>query len=277
MEVIQWYPGHMAKAMRLMEECLPMVDGVIIVLDARCPFACINRKHEKMFANKSVLYVLNKADLVSRADVLRLTETFVKERKNVIAIDAKSKKDIASLYSKIFDVLKDKVERNKAKGYFKPVRAMVAGIPNTGKSTIINSLVGGKKAQTGDKAGVTRSNQWVKLSELELLDTPGTMPPSFEDQDMAKHLAYIGSINDEIIDKSDLCLELISELMQKYPTELMERYKLNSLKETPIEVYEDICLKRGFLIKRGEYDYERCAKAVIEDLRSGRIGKISFE
>ena len=277
MEVIQWYPGHMAKAMRLMEECLPMVDGVIIVLDARCPFACINRKHEKMFANKSVLYVLNKADLVSRADILRLTEAFVKEKKNVIAIDAKSKKDIASLYSKIFDVLKDKVERNKAKGYFKPVRAMVAGIPNTGKSTIINSLVGGKKAQTGDKAGVTRSNQWVKLSELELLDTPGTMPPSFEDQDMAKHLAYIGSINDEIIDKSDLCLELISELIKKYPNELMERYKLTELKEMPIDVYEDICAKRGFLVKRGEYDYERCAKAVIEDLRSGRIGKIAFE
>ena len=277
MEVIQWYPGHMAKAMRLMEECLPMVDGVIIVLDARCPFACINRKHEKMFANKSVLYVLNKADLISRADVLRLTEMFVKEKKNVIAIDAKSKRDIASLYSKIFEVLKDKVERNKAKGYFKPVRAMVAGIPNTGKSTIINSLVGGKKAQTGDKAGVTRSNQWVKLAELELLDTPGTMPPSFEDQGMAKHLAYIGSINDEIIDKSDLCLELISELKEKYPNELMERYKLTELKEMPIDVYEDICQKRGFLVKRGEYDYERCAKAVIEDLRSGKIGKISFE
>ena len=277
MEVIQWYPGHMAKAMRLMEECLPMVDGVIIVLDARCPFACINRKHEKMFANKSVLYVLNKADLISRADVLRLTEMFVREKKNVIAIDAKSKRDIASLYSKIFEVLKDKVERNKAKGYFKPVRAMVAGIPNTGKSTIINSLVGGKKAQTGDKAGVTRSNQWVKLAELELLDTPGTMPPSFEDQGMAKHLAYIGSINDEIIDKSDLCLELISELKEKYPNELMERYKLTELKEMPIDVYEDICQKRGFLVKRGEYDYERCAKAVIEDLRSGKIGKISFE
>ena len=267
----------MAKAMRLMEECLPMVDGVIIVLDARCPFACINRKHEKMFANKSVLYVLNKADLISRADVLRLTEMFVKEKKNVIAIDAKSKRDIASLYSKIFEVLKDKVERNKAKGYFKPVRAMVAGIPNTGKSTIINSLVGGKKAQTGDKAGVTRSNQWVKLAELELLDTPGTMPPSFEDQGMAKHLAYIGSINDEIIDKSDLCLELIAELKEKYPNELMERYKLTELKEMPIDVYEDICQKRGFLVKRGEYDYERCAKAVIEDLRSGKIGKISFE
>ena len=277
MEVIQWYPGHMAKAMRLMEDALPMVDGVVIVLDARCPYACINKKHEKLFANKAVLYVLNKADLISRADVLRLTEEFVKDKKAVIAVDAKAPRDIASLYAKIFELLKEKVERNKARGYFKPIRVMIAGIPNTGKSTIINSLVGGKKAQTGDKAGVTRSNQWVKLKELELLDTPGTMPPSFDNQDLAKHLAYIGSINDEIIDRSDLCLELISELMAKYPELLMERYKLTTIDATPLEVYENICKNRGFLLKRGEYDYERCAKAVIEDLRSGKIGKIAFE
>lgn len=277
MEVIQWYPGHMAKAMRLMEDALPMVDGVVIVLDARCPYACINKKHEKLFANKAVLYVLNKADLITRADVLRLTEEFVKEKRAVVAIDAKSPKDTATLYAKIFDLLKDKVERNKARGYFKPIRVMIAGIPNTGKSTIINSLVGGKKAQTGDKAGVTRSNQWVKLKELELLDTPGTMPPSFDNQDLAKHLAYIGSINDEIIDRSDLCLELIAELVEKYPDQLKERYKLETLDGTPLEVYENICKNRGFLLKRGEYDYERCAKAVIEDLRSGKIGKIAFE
>ena len=260
-----------------MEESLPMVDGVVIVLDARCPYACINAKHEKLFANKSVLYILNKADLISRSDALRLTEEFVKAKKEVIAVDAKSPRDISALYAKIFSVLKDKVERNKARGYFKPIRVMIAGIPNTGKSTIINALVGGKKAQTGDKAGVTRSNQWVKLKELELLDTPGTMPPSFEDQSLAKHLAYIGSVNDEIFDMSDLCLELLGELKEKYPKELAERYKLASLKETPLEVYEDICKNRGFLIKRGEYDYERCAKAVIEDLRSGKIGKICFE
>jgi ribosome biogenesis GTPase A len=277
MDTIQWFPGHMAKAMRKMEECLPMVDGVILILDARCPNACINEKLVKLFSNKPILYVLNKHDLADPVGVKKVLEGFVKEKRQVITIDAKSKKDISNLYAKIFDLLKEKVERNKAKGYFKPVRIMVAGIPNTGKSTIINALVGGKKAQVGDKAGVTRSNQWVKLNELELLDTPGTMPPSFEDQVKAKHLAYVGCINDAIMDLSDLCLELIAELAVLYPNNLKERYHLDDLDKTPIELYEDICKKRGFLIKGGDFDYERCATAVIDDLRSGKLGRIIFE
>jgi ribosome biogenesis GTPase A len=277
MDTIQWFPGHMAKAMRKMEECLPMVDGVILILDARCPNACINEKLVKLFSNKPILYVLNKHDLADPVGVKKVLEGFVKEKRQVITIDAKSKKDISNLYAKIFDLLKEKVERNKAKGYFKPVRIMVAGIPNTGKSTIINALVGGKKAQVGDKAGVTRSNQWVKLNELELLDTPGTMPPSFEDQVKAKHLAYVGCINDAIMDLSDLCLELIAELAILYPNNLKERYHLDDLDKTPIELYEDICKKRGFLIKGGDFDYERCATAVIDDLRSGKLGRIIFE
>jgi ribosome biogenesis GTPase A len=277
MDTIQWFPGHMAKAMRKMEECLPMVDGVILILDARCPNACINEKLVKLFSNKPILYVLNKHDLSDPVGVKKVLEGFVKEKRQVITIDAKSKKDISNLYAKIFDLLKEKVERNKAKGYFKPVRIMVAGIPNTGKSTIINALVGGKKAQVGDKAGVTRSNQWVKLNELELLDTPGTMPPSFEDQVKAKHLAYVGCINDAIMDLSDLCLELIAELAVLYPNNLKERYHLDDLDKTPIELYEDICKKRGFLIKGGDFDYERCATAVIDDLRSGKLGRIIFE
>ncbi|MBO5286418.1 MAG: ribosome biogenesis GTPase YlqF [Clostridia bacterium] len=277
MDTIQWFPGHMAKAMRKMEEALPMVDGVILILDARCPNACINDKLVKMFSFKPVLYVLNKADLADPVGLKRVTESFVKDKKQVVCIDAKSKKDISGLYGKIFELLKEKVERNKAKGYFKPVRIMVAGIPNTGKSTIINALVGGKKAQVGDKAGVTRSNQWVKLNELELLDTPGTMPPSFEDQVKAKHLAYVGCINDAIMDLSDLCLELIAELTLLYPDRLKERYRLTDLDKTPIEIYEDICQKRGFLIKGGDFDYERCATAVIDDLRSGKLGRVIFE
>lgn len=277
MDTIQWFPGHMAKAMRKMEESLPMVDGVILILDARCPNACINEKLVKLFSNKPILYVLNKYDLADPVGVKKVLEGFVKEKRQVITIDAKSKKDISNLYAKIFDLLKEKVERNKAKGYFKPVRIMVAGIPNTGKSTIINALVGGKKAQVGDKAGVTRSNQWVKLNELELLDTPGTMPPSFDDQIKAKHLAYVGCINDAIMDLSDLCLELIAELVELYPNNLKERYNLTDLDKMPIEIYEDICKKRGFLVKGGDFDYERCATAVIDDLRSGKLGRIIFE
>ncbi|MBO7187019.1 MAG: ribosome biogenesis GTPase YlqF [Clostridia bacterium] len=277
MDNIQWYPGHMAKAMRLMKEALSQVDGVIMVLDARCPFACMNEKLNEMFANKSVLFVLNKADLIERKDLNAYIEKFVKLGKNVIALNAKNKGDVASLYSRIFEVLKDKVERNANRGYFKPVRVMVAGIPNTGKSTIINALSGAKKAQVGDKAGVTRSNQWIKLDKIELLDTPGTTPPSFENQEMARHLAYIGSINDEIMDLTELCLCFLEEMNEKYPEKLKERYKLSGSSETPLEIYEEICKNRGFLVKKGEYDYERCAKAVIDDLRSQKIGKIAFE
>ena len=258
MDVIQWYPGHMAKAMRKMEESVKLVDGGCIVLDARCPYACENRKIEKLFGTKPILFVLNKADLV-------------------IAIDSRSKRDIKALYDKIFSILKEKIEANRQKGYFRPVRIMVAGIPNTGKSTIINALAGGKKAQVGDKAGVTRSNQWIKLEELELLDTPGTMPPSFSDQQAALRLAFIGSVNDEILDSADLCFELIKFLAEKYPENLKERYKLDNLSEAPLENFEAICKARGYIKKGAVYDYDRCAKAVIDDLRSGKLGKIVFE
>lgn len=277
MDVIQWYPGHMAKAMRKMEESVKLVDGGCIVLDARCPYACENRKIEKLFGTKPILFVLNKADLVDKNDLTRLTAEYIKNKRNVIAIDSRSKRDIKALYDKIFSILKEKIEANRQKGYFRPVRIMVAGIPNTGKSTIINALAGGKKAQVGDKAGVTRSNQWIKLEELELLDTPGTMPPSFSDQQSALRLAFIGSVNDEILDSADLCFELIKFLAEKYHENLKERYKLDNLSEAPLENFEAICKARGYIKKGAEYDYDRCAKAVIDDLRSGKLGKIVFE
>lgn len=277
MERIQWYPGHMAKAMRLMKDALVNCDGVIVVLDARCPRACLNPKHSELFKDKPILYVFNKADLVSRSELNAVSETFVEDGKAVAFCDAHAKKDVAGLYDKIFSLLKDKVAKNKEKGLHRPLRVMVAGIPNTGKSTIINALVGGKKAETGDKAGVTRSNQWVKMGELELLDTPGTMPPAFENQDDARHLAYCGSVNDDILDKADLALELIGELAKKYPEMLKERYRLTSVDKTPLELYEEICAHRGFLLRGGEYDYERGANAVLGDFRSGKIGKVMFE
>lgn len=277
MDVIQWYPGHMAKAMRKMEESVKLVDGGCIVLDARCPFACENRKIAKLFGNKPVLYVLNKADLVDKDDLNRLTAEYVKQKRPVIAIDSRSKRDVKALYDKIFSLFQEKIEANKLKGYFRPMRIMVSGIPNTGKSTIINALVGGKKAQVGDKAGVTRSNQWIKLNELELLDTPGTMPPSFSDQEAAMRLAFIGSVNDEILDSADLCFELIKFMIEKYPKNFQERYKLSELAETPLENFENVCKARGYIKKGAEYDYERCAKAVIDDLRSGKLGKVCFE
>ena len=277
MKHLQWFPGHMTAAMRMMEENLKSVDGVMLVLDARAPRASLNPKLDKLFANKKVLYVLNKCDLIESADVKRTVSEFSADGKEIIAVSAMDKRAVDLLYSRIFSLLKDKLERNKLKGVFKPIRIMVAGIPNTGKSTIINSLCGGKKAVTGNKAGVTKGKQWVRLRELELLDTPGTMPPAFDNQTLAKHLAYIGSMNDANIDFNDLAFELLSELKVKYPELLKSKYDIDDLDVPTLELYEKICTRRGFLRKGGEYDYERCATAIIDDFRKGRIGKIILE
>ena len=187
------------------------------------------------------------------------------------------KRAVDTLYEKLFSLLKDKLERNKLKGVFKPIRIMVAGIPNTGKSTIINALCGGKKAVTGDKAGVTKGKQWVRLRELELLDTPGTMPPAFENQTLAKHLAYIGSMNDANIDFVDLAFEFLKEIKETYPQLITAKYGIEDCSVGPLELFNAICVRRGFLRRGGEYDYERCATAVIDDFRKGRIGKIILD
>lgn len=277
MQHLQWFPGHMTKAVRMMEDNLKAVDGVMLVLDARAPRASLNVKLEKMFANKKVLYVLNKCDLIDKNDAIRTVKEFIEDGRETVAVSAMDKKAVDLLYSKIFSMLKDKLERNKLKGVFKPIRIMVAGIPNTGKSTIINALCGGKKTVTGNKAGVTKGKQWVRLRELELLDTPGTMPPAFEDQTLAKHLAYIGSMNDANIDFNDLAYELIAELKEKYPEELKAKYSIDDLDVSTLDIFNAICVRRGFLMRGNEYDYDRCSVAVIDDFRKGRIGKIILD
>lgn len=267
----------MTAAMRMMEDNLKAVDGVMIVLDSRAPRASLNKKLDKLFLNKKVLYVLNKTDLVEPNDVKRTINEFTAEGKQVIALSAMDKRAVDLLYNKIFSLLKEKLERNKLKGVFKPIRIMVAGIPNTGKSTIINALCGGKKAVTGDKAGVTKGKQWVRLRELELLDTPGTMPPAFDNQTLAKHLAYIGSMNDANIDFNDLAYELLAELKEKYPHLLKAKYDIENVDIPALDLFNAICVRRGFLRRGGEYDYDRCSVAVIDDFRKGRIGKIILD
>ena len=277
MQHLQWFPGHMTAAMRMMEENLKAVDGVILILDARAPRASLNLKLEKLFANKNVLFVLNKCDLIEPADAKRTVKEFNQEGRTTVAISALDKRAINLLYDSIFKMLAEKLERNKLKGVFKPLRIMVAGIPNTGKSTIINALCGGKKAVTGNKAGVTRGKQWVRIRELELLDTPGTMPPAFENQTYAKHLAYIGSMNDANIDFADLAFEFLKEMKDKYPELLKSKYGIENLEQETIEIYNAICVRRGFLRRGGEYDYDRLAIALIDDFRKGRIGKIILD
>ena len=277
MQHLQWFPGHMTAAMRMMEENLKAVDGAMVVLDARAPRASLNSKLNKLFENKKVLYVLNKTDLVEPSDVKRTISEFAKEGRETIAISAMDKRAIDLLYDKVFSLLKEKVERYKLKGIFKPIRVMVVGIPNTGKSTIINALCGGKKAITGNKAGVTKGKQWIRLRELELLDTPGTMPPAFDNQTLAKHLAYVGSMNDANIDFNDLAYEFLKEMKERYPALLKKKYDIENLDVDTIELFNAICVRRGFLRRGGEYDYERCATAIIDDFRKGRIGKIILD
>ena len=277
MQHLQWFPGHMTAAMRMMEDNLKAVDGVLVVLDARAPKASVNSKLDKLFSTKKVLYVLNKCDLIEKKDADRTIRAFEAQGKTAVCVSAMDKRAVDLLYDKIFSLLKEKLERNKEKGVFKPVRIMVAGIPNTGKSTIINALTGGKKAVTGNKAGVTKGKQWVRLRELELLDTPGTMPPAFDNQTLAKHLAYIGCMNDANIDMGDLCFEFLSEMKEKYPLLLKEKYGIENAAIPTIEMMDAICVRRGFLMRGGDYDYDRCSQAVIDDFRKGRLGKICLE
>ena len=276
MQTIQWFPGHMTKALRMMEENVKLCDGFIYVLDARAAFACLNFKLQKLFNNKPTLYVLNKADTISQADLNKISAHFKTQCKFVLPTVGTTQKDGKAVYNAIIDMFKEKLEAKKAKGITKTLRVMVCGIPNTGKSTIINSLAGKKQAATGNKAGVTKGKQWIKLERIELLDTPGTMPPSFENQTYAHHLAYIGSINDAILDMEGLLLDFLEELSFVAPEAISNRYGVE-IKEKPLDTYEAICAARGFMLKGGEYDYERCAKAVFDDFRKQRLGKICLE
>lgn len=276
-EHIQWFPGHMTKAMRMMEENIKLCDGVIFVLDARAPFACRNEILESKLNNRPFLYVLNKCDLISDKDRDIIIEKFKGEGKNIVSSVATVTGGTRTIYKAFKEILADKIERNKAKGINKTLRAMVAGVPNTGKSTVINALCGKKVALTGDKAGVTRGKQWVKLDGFELLDTPGTMPPSIKNNEFGKHLAYIGGLNDSLFDFDELCLSLIGDLMENGKKILFDKYGIADEDKSPLEVYEEIAKKRGCLLKGGAPDYERCGKLIIDDFRKGRIGKICLE
>ena len=275
MKHIQWFPGHMTKAMRMMEENVPLVDGVLCILDARAPAATFNKNLKKLFGAKPVLYLLNKCDLADEAK----TDAFVAEiAKSAFALKctATAQGAASKIAAKLPELLKEKFARDAAKGMTRPPRLMVAGIPNTGKSTVINALSGAKRAVTGDKAGVTRGKQWIRCEGFELLDTPGTMPPSFENQALARHLAYIGSINDDILDMDELALELLGEIAQTYPQYLTARYNITDF-SAPLAMYEQVCRARGFLLLGGAFDYERGGKAVVDDFRKGRLGRITLE
>lgn len=272
MKKIQWFPGHMAKAMREMRENLALVDGVVFVLDARCPASTFNGELKRLAGNKPVLYVLNKCDLADGKTELLLNAMRAQGAKalKLNAVNAGSRRDIAGA---IEGLVSEKRQRALEKGQTKTFRFMVAGVPNTGKSTIINLLAGAKRAETGNKAGVTRGRQWIRLNGFELMDTPGTMPPDCENQTFAARLAYVGCINDDILDLDDIALMLLGELYEKYPARLFERYGI----ENSEGMLDIVCRKRGFLSRGSECDYDRAVRAVIDDYRKGRLGKTTLD
>ncbi len=276
MKNIQWFPGHMTKAMRDMEAKRDLCDGVICVLDARAPIATVNKNLKKIFGEKPILYVLNKADLADPNKVDGFIKLFEKGGRYAVKCDSTNISTKRVLLSKLNAITEEKRARAQAKGLNRTFRFMVAGIPNTGKSTIVNLLSGQKRAKTGDKAGVTRDVRWLKCGAFDLLDTPGTMPPAFDSQYHARHLAYIGSINDDILDMDDVALELLGELAASYPQCLTDRYGITEFDEK-LAMYETVCKRRGFLFRGGEFDYERGAKAIIDDFRKGRIGRVCLE
>ena len=274
-KVIQWFPGHMTKAMREMEEKRDLCDGVICVLDARAPVATLNKNLRKIFGGKPILYILNKSDLADeKADgFLRLIEKGGQQCVKINAADGNSRH---ILIRKLTQMTEEKRARAEEKGVNRTFRFMVAGIPNTGKSTIVNLMSGQKKAKTGDKAGITRGVSWIRLGAFDLLDTPGTMPPSFDNQTLARHLAYIGSINDDILDIGDVAFELLGELAEKYPEYLTARYGIEDFSDK-LSMYETLCKRRGFILRGGEFDYERGARALLDDFRKGRLGRVCLE
>ena len=281
MRNLQWFPGHMTKAMRMMEENSAVCDGIIYVLDARCPASSFNPALKKTFGNKPVLYVLNKGDLADgRADAfVKLIKESGSKCVRINAVDSRSRR---ALYEALISTVEEKRRKNEQKGYNQTFRFMVCGVPNTGKSTVINLLAGNARAQTGNKAGVTRGKQWIRLDGFELLDTPGTTPPSFVNQTLAVRLAYVGSLNDDILDLDDIALALLQEMKEKYPESLKERYGIGAgaqagVEITPLEMLDKVCLRRGFILRGNDYDYERGEKAVIDDFRKGRLGKVCLD
>lgn len=277
MEKINWFPGHMQKALRMMEVEAKNVDALIYVLDSRAPFACLNPEFVRIIGSKPILYVLNKIDLADEKKIKEIKTKLPGENKLVIELNSTASGAIGLVTSSLNALCKATIEKYKNKGVNYFVRAMVLGVPNCGKSTLVNNLCGSKKAITGNKPGVTKGKQWVKLSNnIEILDTPGTLWPNLIDEGEAKKLAFIGSIKDDVVEVEQLSLFLLEALLKTYPKELEERFSVQVENKTPLEIMEEIAERRKYVVRGGEIDYERTAKAILDDFRKGRIGKITL-
>lgn len=275
---IQWYPGHMVKTKKQIQEVLKLIDVVIELLDARIPISSKNPDMDELIGNKPKVVLLNKCDLAEDYVIKEWIDYYKKKGITAFDIDSISGKNINRVYGIVREAVKEKFEKKAQKGIVgKPVRALVAGIPNVGKSSFINKISSRAGAKTGDKPGVTRSNQWIKVNrDFELLDTPGILWPKFDDENVALHLAYTRAIKDEILDTEELAVNFIKELMVIKPKAIIERYKIE-IKEDAQSTLLEIGKRRGCVISGGEIDTLRTANIIFDDYRSGKLGKLSFE
>lgn len=275
---VQWYPGHMTKAKRQMQEDIKLIDLIIELVDARVPLSSRNPDIDEIGKNKARLILLNKADLADEVQNEAWKAYFQEKGFYVVKVDSRNGAGMKVVQNVIQEACKEKTERDRKRGIKnRPIRAMVAGIPNVGKSTFINTFAGKACAKTGNKPGVTKGKQWIRLNKnVELLDTPGILWPKFEDQKVGKRLAFIGSVKDEILNMEELALELISYLCQNYPGALAKRYNITE-EGQPVDLLGEIARVRGCLKKGEELDYTKATGILFEEFRSGKIGRITLE
>lgn len=274
----QWYPGHMTKAMRQMKEDIKLIDLVIELLDARIPISSRNPDIDNLGKNKARLVLLNKSDLADEAQNNKWIQYFKDKGIIALKINSKNKQGIKDINNAVLTVCKEKIERDKRKGIKnRPVRAMVVGIPNVGKSTFINAYAGKNCAKTGNKPGVTKGKQWIRLGKnLELLDTPGVLWPKFNEQKIGLHLAFIGSMNDNNLDMAELAYQLIKEVSKTYPEAFLNRYGIVG-DEDPLQVMYQVAEVRGCKLKGNKPDLDKTSSMIMDDFRSGKLGRITID
>ena len=274
----QWFPGHMTKAMRQMKEDIKLIDLIIELLDARIPLSSRNPEIDNLGQNKARLVLLNKADLADEKQNNKWIEYFKKKGIVALKINSKNKHGIKEINNAVNIACKEKIERNLKRGIKnRPIRAMVVGIPNVGKSTFINAYAGKNCAKTGNKPGVTKGKQWIRLNKnLELLDTPGVLWPKFDDQKIGMHLAFIGSMNDNILDVSELAFQLIKLLENLYPNAIKDRYSIEG-DDNILQIMYQIAEVRGCKLKGNQPDLDKTSKIVLDDFRSGKLGRITLD
>ena len=275
---LQWYPGHMTKARREMQKDLQLVDLLIELLDARIPMSSRNPDIDRLAANKYRMILLNKADLADAKTTDAWVQYFAERGITAVPLDSRERTKMRTTEDAVKVICREKFERDRRRGILnRPVRAMVAGIPNVGKSTFINSFAGKASLKTGNKPGVTKANQWIRMNaSVELLDTPGILWPKFEDETVGEHLAFIGSINDDIIDTEELCHAFLQDISERNRGAVEERYHVSFCDDLHV-LMEQIAVQRNLLKKGAVPDTEKAAAAVIDDFRSGKLGRISLE